>query len=159
MNGGAAAALLRGESKIDPKADGATIVTDKTALRPSTRRSTMIRGIKFVSIPVRDQHAALKFFTEKLGFKVTTDQPMTEPQRWIELMIPGADSGLALFTPEGHENRIGQSVSFWCDDVFTTAKVRKSKGAQFEMEPKKEQWGTTAVFGDADENKFVLSSR
>src|SRR5439155_18429875 len=73
---------------------------------------------------------------------------MTETQRWIELMIPGADSGLALFTPKGHENRIGefQSVSFWCDDVFATAKVLKSKGVQFEVEPKKEQWGSTAIF-------------
>jgi catechol 2,3-dioxygenase-like lactoylglutathione lyase family enzyme len=130
-------------------------------LLASTRRSIMIRGIKFVGIPVHDQDAALKFYTEKLGFKVTTDQPMTETQRWIELMIPGADSGLALFTPEGHEKRIGdfQSVSFWCDDVFATAKVLKSKGVQFEVEPKSEVWGTTAVFRDADENKFVLSSR
>ncbi len=112
-------------------------------------------------LKVRDQDAALKFFTEKLGFKVTTDQPMSEKQRWIELMIPGADSGLALFTPEGHESRIGefQSLSFWCDDVFATAKVMKSKGAQFEVEPKKEPWGTTAIFKDADEDKFVLSSR
>src|SRR5216117_379688 len=130
-------------------------------LRASTRRSTMIRGIKFISIPVRNQDAALKFYTEKLGFKVTTDQPMTETQRWIELMIPGADSGLALVTPEGHEKRIGefQSVSFWCEAVFATAKVLKSKGVPFEVEPKKEDWGTTAVFRDADENKFVLSSR
>jgi len=121
----------------------------------------MIRGIKFVSVPVKDQDAALKFYTEKLGFKVTTDQPMGEAQRWIELMIPGADSGLALFTPEGHEKRIGefQSISFWCDDVFATAKALKSKGVQFEMEPKKEEWGTTAIFMDADKNKFVLSSR
>jgi len=112
-------------------------------------------------LKVRDQDAALKFFTEKLGFKVTTDQLMSEKQRWIELMIPGADSGLALFTPEGHESRIGefQSLSFWCDDVFATAKVMKSKGAQFEVEPKKEPWGTTAIFKDADEDKFVLSSR
>ena len=121
----------------------------------------MIRGIKFVGVPVGDQDAALKFYTEKLGFKVTTDQPMTETQRWIELMIPGADSGLALFTPEGHEKRIGefQSVSFWCDDVFATARVLKSKGVQFEMEPKKEEWGATSIFMDADKNRFVLSSR
>ncbi|HUC54832.1 MAG TPA: VOC family protein [Candidatus Cybelea sp.] len=121
----------------------------------------MIRGIKFISIPVRDQDAALKFYTEKLGFKVITDQPMSETQRWIELMIPGADSGLALFTPEGHEKRIGefQSISFWCEDVFATVKALKSKGVQFEKEPKKEDWGTSAIFKDADENKFVLSSR
>lgn len=79
----------------------------------------MIRGIKIVSIPVRNQDASLKFFTEKLGFKVATDQHFGEGQRWIELLIPGSDSTLALFTPEGHENRIGsfQPVTFWCDDV------------------------------------------
>jgi len=59
----------------------------------------MIRGIKFAGIPVRNQDAALKFYTEKLGFKVVTDQPFTDTQRWIELLIPGAESGLALFTP------------------------------------------------------------
>ena len=56
----------------------------------------MIRGIKFVSIPVKDQDAALSFYTEKLGFRIQTDQPFGPGQRWIELAIPGADSGLAL---------------------------------------------------------------
>jgi catechol 2,3-dioxygenase-like lactoylglutathione lyase family enzyme len=121
----------------------------------------MIRGLKFVSIPVRNQDASLNFFTEKLGFKVATDQFFTETQRWIELLIPGAETGLALFTPEGHENRIGdfQPMSFWCDDVFATAKAMKAKGVEFEKEPKKENWGTSAIFRDVDGNKFVLSSR
>jgi len=120
----------------------------------------MIRGIKFVGIPVSDQDVALKFFTELLGFKVTTDQPFGK-QRWIELMIPGADSGLALFTPEGHEKRIGdfQSISFWCDDVFATSAILKQKGVTFFEEPKNEVWGSVAIFQDPDGNKFVLSSR
>ena len=86
---------------------------------------------------------------------------MTETQRWIELMIPGADSGLALFTPKGHENRIGefQSVSFWCDDVFATAKTLKARGIEFAMEPKTEVWGTMAIFKDIDGNQFVLSNK
>lgn len=37
----------------------------------------MIRGIKFTGIPVHNQDASLKFYTEKLGFKVVTDQPFT----------------------------------------------------------------------------------
>ena len=121
----------------------------------------MIRGLKFVSIPVHNQDASLKFFTEKLGFKVATDQPFNEKQRWIELMIPGADTGLVLFTPDGHESRVGdfQPLSFWCDDVFATAKVMKSKGVEFEADTKKESWGTSAIFKDVDGNKFVLSSR
>src|SRR5277367_4485518 len=121
----------------------------------------MIRGIKFVGIPVKNQDASLKFYTEKLGFKVITDQPMGEGQRWIELMIPGADTGLALFTPEGHEKRIGdfQSISFWCDDVFATSAILKQKGVTFFEEPKNEVWGSVAIFQDPDGNKFVLSSR
>lgn len=121
----------------------------------------MIRGIKFVSIPVRDQDRALAFYTESLGFKVVTDQPFTPTQRWIELLIPGADSGLALFTPEGHEERIGtfQNISFWCDDVFQTAAILKTKGVSFAQEPKTETWGTSAILEDPDGNRFVLSSR
>jgi len=121
----------------------------------------MIRGIKFVGIPVDDQDVALKFYTEAMGLKVLTDQPFTPKQRWIELMIPGADTGIALFTPEGHEKRIGdfQSISFWCDDVFATAETMKKKGVVFTKEPATESWGTVAVFKDADGNQFVLSSR
>jgi catechol 2,3-dioxygenase-like lactoylglutathione lyase family enzyme len=121
----------------------------------------MIRGIKFVGIPVGDQDVALKFYTEAMGLKVLTDQPFTPKQRWIELMIPGADTGIALFTPEGHEKRIGdfQSISFWCDDVFATAETMKKKGVVFTKEPATESWGTVAVFKDADGNQFVLSSR
>jgi catechol 2,3-dioxygenase-like lactoylglutathione lyase family enzyme len=121
----------------------------------------MIRGIKFAGIPVRNQDASLKFYTEKLGFKVVTDQPFTDNQRWIELLIPGAESGLALFTPPGHENRIGefQPIGFWCDDVFATAKVLKSKGVTFAQEPKREVWGTMAIFKDTDGNQFVLSGK
>ena len=121
----------------------------------------MIRGIKFVSVPVKDQDVSLKFFTEKLGFKVATDQPFNEKQRWIELLIPGAETGLVLFTPEGHENRIGgfQPISFISDDATATAASMKAKGVEFDAEPKKEPWGTSGIFKDPDGNQYVLSSR
>lgn len=121
----------------------------------------MIRGIKLAGIPVRNQDAALNFYTEKLGFKVHTDQPFNDKQRWIELLIPGAESKLALFTPEGHEDRIGgfQSLTFWCDDVMATAKTLKAKGVEFTVEPRTEPWGTMGIFKDVDGNQFVLSSR
>ena len=121
----------------------------------------MIRGIKFVGVPVRDQDVSLKFYTEKLGFKVATDQSFGDGQRWIELLIPGSDVNLALFTPPGHEDRIGQfqSIAFWCDDLFATAKILKSKGVQFTKEPKADEWGSSSVFKDPDGNQFALSSK
>jgi len=121
----------------------------------------MIRGIKFVGIPVQNQDAALKFWTEKAGCKITTDQEMGPGQRWIEIAFPGTETGIALFTPDGHEDRIGtfQSISFWCDDVFATAKTMESRGVTFVKGPKKEDWGTSAIFADSEGNQFVLSSR
>jgi len=118
----------------------------------------MIRGIKLVSIPVRNQDVALKFYTDKMGFKVATDQPMGPGQRWIELSIPGSDASLALFTPPGHEDRIGgfQPMTFWCDDVFATASALKAKGVELAEEPKKEVWGTMAKFRDPDGNSLCF---
>ncbi len=103
----------------------------------------MIRGIKLASIPVRNQDASLKFYTEKLGFKVATDQPFNEKQRWIELQISGADTRFVLFTPDGHEGRIGgfQPMTFWCDDVFATSSQLKAKGVEFAVGPEERSLG------------------
>ena len=67
----------------------------------------MIKGIKFASVPVKDQDRALEFYTTKLGFRIITDSPFNETQRWIELGLPRADTKLVLFTAPGQEQMIG----------------------------------------------------
>jgi catechol 2,3-dioxygenase-like lactoylglutathione lyase family enzyme len=120
----------------------------------------MIRGVKFASIPVANQDRALAFYTEKLGFRLITDQPFNEEQRWIELGIPGADTRIVLFQFGGDLKPGGNmNVTFWTDDVEATARELKMKGVEFVMEPKREDWGTAAAFKDADGNCFILSSR
>jgi predicted enzyme related to lactoylglutathione lyase len=120
----------------------------------------MIRGVKFVSIPVVDQDRALAFFTEKLGFRVTTDQPFNEKQRWIELAIPGAETGVVLFsTPGGPQPGGFMNLSLWTEDVEETAKTLKARGVTFVSEPKKESWGVSAIFKDSEGNSYVMSSR
>ncbi len=120
----------------------------------------MIKGIKFASVPVRDQGKALEFYTQKLGFHVRTDQPFEENQRWIELGIPGAETRVVLFTPKGHEDRIGtfSGISFSSDNVQRTFEQLAARGVDFVMPPKQESWGTSAIFKDPDGNQFVLSS-
>ena len=121
----------------------------------------MIKGIKFISIPVTDQDRALAFYTEKLGFRISTDQPMSPTQRWIELAIPGASTGVVLFTPEGHENRLGTfyPASFHCEDIDATYATLVARGVDFPTPPTKQPWGTYAMFKDPDGNQFVLSAR
>lgn len=119
----------------------------------------MIKMLKFAGIPVRNQDAALEFYTKKLGFRVVTDQPMGPGQRWIELCPPHGQTGIALHTPQGHESRIGtfQSLSFKCDDLERTAAELKAAGVEFDTPPTKQPWGSYAIIKDPDGNKFVIS--
>jgi catechol 2,3-dioxygenase-like lactoylglutathione lyase family enzyme len=121
----------------------------------------MIRRWKFVGIPVSDQDRALAFYRDKLGFKIHTDQPMGSGQRWIELKIPGAETGVVLFTPEGQKDRVGTffNGSFTCDDVRKSYEELKGRGVVFEGAPKEEPWGTYATFKDSEGNSFVLGSK
>ena len=121
----------------------------------------MIKRIKFLGIPVKDQDRALRFYTEKLGFRILTDQQFSEKQRWIELSIPGAETGLALFTPEGHEDRIGAFIntSWEVDNVEKTYEELVAKGVQFVAPPQKQPWGTSVVLKNSEGNQIVLGSR
>lgn len=121
----------------------------------------MIKRIKFLGIPVKDQDRALRFYTEKLGFRILTDQEMGPTQRWIELSIPGADTGIVLFTPEGHEDRIGTFVntSWEVDNIDQTYADLLAQGVEFAKPPQKQPWGTFAIMKDSEGNQIVLSSR
>jgi len=120
----------------------------------------MISQLKFITIPVCDQKRALGFYTEKLGFTIIADKPFNKDQRWIELRIPKADTRVVLFTPEGHENRVGtfSGCSFACDDVDQTYAEYKARGVEFEGPVQKQPWGTFATFRDSEGNSFVLST-
>jgi len=123
-------------------------------------KKTMIRGVKFVSVPVSDQERALRFYTEVLGFRLLTDQPFNDQQRWIELGIAGAETRVVLFQfgdslqPGGMLN-----IALWADDVEATAQELKRKGVEFVLEPNRQEWGTTSIFKDLDGNRIVLSSK
>ena len=100
----------------------------------------MIKGVKFASIPVTNQDRALAFYTEKLGFRLLTDQPFSEEQRWIELGIPGADTRIVLFKfGESLQPGSQLNITFWADNVEATARE--------------------LAFQDVDGNTFVLSSK
>lgn len=121
----------------------------------------MIKAVKFVSIPVRDQEQALAFYTEKLGFQILTDQPFDGKQRWIELRIPGGETKVVLFTPAGQEDRIGTfaNFTFTTDDLERTHQELTARGVVFTAAPTKQPWGHFAKFKDLDGNEFVLSSK
>jgi len=100
--------------------------------------------MKFVGIPVAEQDRALAFYTEKLGFQILSDQAFSPKRRWNELTIPGAATGIALFTPDGHEDRIGTFVnSCWeMDDLDRTSGELSAQGVQFSGPPDRQPCGS-----------------
>lgn len=59
---------------------------------------TGITGIRTVSVPVDNQDAALRFYTDTLGFALLRDDPTPNGGRWIEL-TPGADHVIVTLEP------------------------------------------------------------
>lgn len=120
----------------------------------------MIKAIKFIGVPVSDQDRALQFYTTVLGFRVITDKPFDDSQRWIELGVGRTGAGITLFTPRGQEERIGTftGISFLADDIKKTCKELAEKGVVFVKGPSEADWGTFAIFADPDGNQFVLGT-
>ena len=73
--------------------------------------------------------------------------------RWWRWTLP-------LFTPPGHEDRIGTffNGSIACDDVEATVRQLAQRGVEFVEPPTAQPWGTFAKFKDSEGNVFVLSS-
>lgn len=119
----------------------------------------MITTIKHTTIPFQNQDRALKFYTEKLGFKVAVDASFGD-QRWIELKLPESETCVVLFNNDDQKEMLGKfsNVVFSCKDVKTTTQQLKSKGVEIVKGPIEESWGTFSIFKDSEGNQFCLSS-
>lgn len=60
----------------------------------------MTTRVLSVSVPVADQDAALRFYTEVLGFELRTDVEVWPGARMIEVAPPGSSVALVLLPPD-----------------------------------------------------------
>ena len=120
----------------------------------------MISHVKFVTIPTTDQDRALKFWTEVVGFRVLTDQPFNDTQRWIELRVGSSDTRFVLFVFDESGLKPGMTFNgaLACKNVEQTYQELMARGVNFLSPPQKAPWGTFAMFKDPDGNQFLLST-
>ena len=121
----------------------------------------MITHVSVVSVYVHDQDRARAFYTDKLGFEVRRDDPMSATARWLEVAPTGLPAPrIVLYKAEGEgQGRPGgfQPLIFASPDVTATYQELSGRGVEFTAPPKKEPWGMWAQFKDPDGNEFGLS--
>lgn len=125
-----------------------------------------IQGANKIVVGVRDQERARRFWSETVGFTVTTDAPYGEGERWIEVTSPDGSVTLVLsLDPEGrmqtakNPDTPNANPFFYTDDLDKTYAELSAKGVEFPAEPSRQPWGTWSMFADSEGNRFALQER
>jgi serine phosphatase RsbU (regulator of sigma subunit)/catechol 2,3-dioxygenase-like lactoylglutathione lyase family enzyme len=118
--------------------------------------------LHFVIIVVRDQERSLRFFADKLGFRVVVDHTFEDGNRWIEVAPPDgtAQIGIALGTPGSELEKLiaGLTVIYFItEDLHGKYKEWSERGVHFQFPPEAPAWGGIHTrFEDPDGNSFGL---
>jgi catechol 2,3-dioxygenase-like lactoylglutathione lyase family enzyme len=102
-----------------------------------TSSRTVIGKVGRVSVPVSDQDAAIAFYTEKLGFELTSDIPVAEDYRWVEVTPPAGGPPLAIVPPPPNaRERIGidTNVLLTTGDIDTAHSELRERGVDVDAE-------------------------
>jgi catechol 2,3-dioxygenase-like lactoylglutathione lyase family enzyme len=124
----------------------------------------MRQSLATIALVVRNYDEAIAWFTGKLGF--TLEQDIPQPgKRWV-VVAPRGGTGarLLLARADGptQEARIGDQTGgrvflfLETDDFDRDHAAMLAKGVRFLEEPRREAYGTVAVFEDLYGNKWDL---
>ncbi|HYU58169.1 MAG TPA: VOC family protein [Actinomycetota bacterium] len=124
--------------------------------------------INVTGVYVDDQHKALRFYTEVLGFVKKTEIPLGEAS-WLTVVSPDEPHGTELILePDAHpavrpfkEALVDDGIpftSFAVDDVRTECERLRSLGVRFTQEPLAMGPVTTAVFDDTCGNLIQIAT-
>jgi catechol 2,3-dioxygenase-like lactoylglutathione lyase family enzyme len=126
----------------------------------------MKQSIVHVALVVRDYDEAIEFYTKKLHFTLVEDTYQPEQdKRWVVVAPPGSIGTTLLLAraskPEqepfiGNQSGGGVFLFLNTDDFWRDYHEMVSQGIKFVREPKKESYGTVAVFEDLYGNLWDL---
>jgi catechol 2,3-dioxygenase-like lactoylglutathione lyase family enzyme len=116
-----------------------------------TRIATRITSI---SQQVADQDRALAFYVDVLGCQVRADMEIWPGARWVEVVPPGSDVGIALLTAE---SGLPIGVRFGTDDADAAHASLTAAGARVGEEVLRLDFAPPMfTFSDPDNNLLIL---
>ncbi len=123
------------------------------------------RRLATVTLVVDDYDRAKAFYCDVMGFECVADASLEEGKRWLVVAPKGAaGAALLLARADGEAqaqaigNQTGGRVGFFLetDDFARDHATFLANGVQFLEEPRREVYGTVAVFADLYGNRWDL---
>ena len=123
------------------------------------------RKIATVALVVADYDEAIAWYTEKLGFRLVQDVELGGGKRWVTVAhAEGAGAHLLLARADSDEQRarVGDQTGgrvflfLETDDFGRDHKAMLERGVEVREEPRREAYGTVAVFADLYGNLWDL---
>ncbi|MCJ7467152.1 MAG: VOC family protein [Maribacter sp.] len=125
----------------------------------------MEQHIAQISLLVADYDEAIAFYTDKLGFEVVQDIPLTEVKRWV-VITPKNSKGCKLLLAKASNSRqlacVGNQTGgrvflfLYTDDFWRDYNHMQTKGVEFTEKPREENYGQVVVFKDLYGNLWDL---
>lgn len=125
----------------------------------------MNQTLSQIALVVKDYDEAIKFYTEKLHFKLIEDTKLSETKRWVIVAPPGNGSCsllLAQAANEEQKSRVGNQTGgrvflfLHTDNIERDYQNLIEKKINIIRPPQKEVYGTVAVFEDLYGNLWDL---
>ena len=123
------------------------------------------QSLFLVTLVVDDYDGAKAFYCDALGFDCLQDDVQPEGKRWV-VVKPAGGEGAALLLAESTNgsqkaavgNQTGGRVGFFLktDDFDRDHSAMLAKGVRFLEKPRREVYGTVAVFADPYGNTWDL---
>jgi catechol 2,3-dioxygenase-like lactoylglutathione lyase family enzyme len=118
---------------------------------------TTITDVRTIGIPVRDQDAALAFYTDTLGFETRLDAPISPTARWIEVAPSGAATSLALNAAEGTAMvGVDTGIRFTVPDAAAEHASLLARGVPVGELLRWDEVPPMFTFDDPDGNRFYI---
>ena len=124
-----------------------------------------MQAIGLVTLVVADYDEAIAFYVDRLGFVLVTDEQQGGGKRWV-VVAPRGGGGAGLLLARAAEPReahviggqTGGHVAFFLttDDFARDHGAFTARGVRFREGPRREPYGTVAVFEDLYGNAWDL---
>jgi predicted enzyme related to lactoylglutathione lyase len=125
-----------------------------------------IEKLTLVTVVVKNQEAALDYFTKTLGLEKRADFAQPGVPRWVTVAPKGQDIEISLWQagsrtegvpPSHNQAGNGTSWNFQVKDCRKAYADLKARGVKFRSEPVEYPWAIAAAFTDPDGNSFGIT--